>query len=68
MLPGKNFGINDNKLIARLAYVDFDGQAALRYFYKLDNDKFNMNNFKILFPKIYRGIKSLKNWFKENVT
>ena len=68
MLPGKNFGINDDKLIARLAYVDFDGQAALQYFYKLENDKFNMNDFKILFPKIYRGVKSLKNWFKENVT
>lgn len=67
MLPGKNFGFNDNKLITRLAYVDFDGKAALQYFYKLENNKFDINDFKILFPKIIRGIETLKDWVKKNL-
>ena len=27
MLPGNNFGIDDDELITRIAFVDFDGNA-----------------------------------------
>ncbi len=62
MLPGKNFGLSDESFITRIAYVDFDGQKALSY---LDNHKnINSNDFNYLFPKIYQGVKELKNWLK----
>ncbi len=66
MLPGKNFGLNDYNLITRLAFVDFDGHKALEHFYNLKKD-FNYNYFDKLFPKIYKGIKILKQWLANNL-
>ena len=34
MLPGSDFGLNEKKLITRIAYVDFNGQNALKVIYK----------------------------------
>ena len=31
MLPGSDFGINKELLISRIAFVDFDGANALKY-------------------------------------
>ena len=64
MLPGKNFGFDDEKLITRMAYVDFNGKNALTYFNA--NEFLNEKKFILLFPKIYRGIKTLKNWLIAN--
>ncbi len=62
MLPGKNFGIEDEKLITRMAFVDFDGNKALSFM--KDNSSIKDNDFNELFPKINEGIQSLKSWLK----
>ena len=62
MLPGKNFGIEDEKLITRMAFVDFDGNKALSFM--KDNSSIKDNDFNELFPKINEGILNLKSWLK----
>ena len=60
MLPGKNFGIEDEKLITRMAFVDFDGNKALSFM--KDNTSIKDDDFNELFPKINEGILNLKSW------
>ena len=63
MLPGLDFGISKDRLIARLAFVDFDGRHVLNIASKnvsLD-DKFVMEHC----PKISRGIESLIDWLNQ---
>ena len=62
MLPGKNFGIEDEKLITRMAFVDFDGNKALSFM--KDNTSIKDDDFNELFPKINEGILNLKSWLK----
>ncbi len=62
MLPGKNFGIEDEKLITRMAFVDFDGNKALSFM--KDNTSIKDDYFNELFPKINEGILNLKSWLK----
>lgn len=62
MLPGKNFGIEDEKLITRMAFVDFDGNKALSFM--IDNTSIKDDDFNELFPKINEGILNLKSWLK----
>ena len=62
MLPGKNFGIEDKKLITRMAFVDFDGNKALSFM--KDNASIKDDDFNELFPKINEGIHNLKSWLK----
>ena len=62
MLPGKNFGIEDEKLITRMAFVDFDGNKALSFM--KDNSSIKDDDFIDLFPKINEGILNLKSWLK----
>ena len=60
MLPGSDFGINKNLLISRIAFVDFDGENALKIFEesKLLNDDF----LQLTCPNIIEGIRKLKEW------
>ena len=60
MLPGSDFGLNEKKLITRIAYVDFSGQKAL----ELISKKNILSNLDIKknFPKIYKGINKLIYW------
>ena len=62
MLPAKNFGIEDEKLITRMAFVDFDGNKALSFM--KDNTSIKDDDFNELFPKIKEGILNLKSWLK----
>ena len=62
MLPGKNFGIEDEKLITRMAFVDFDGNKALSFM--KENTSIKDDDFNELFPKINEGILNLKSWLK----
>ena len=62
MLPGKNFGIEDEKIITRMAFVDFDGNKALSFM--KDNTSIKDDDFNELFPKINEGILNLKSWLK----
>ena len=60
LLPGSDFGLNHNKMIARLSFTDFDGAAFLNNIpgsKKLDNA-----DLKKYAPNIVDGISSLKKW------
>ncbi len=60
MLPGSDFGLNEKKLITRIAYVDFNGQNALKVIYK--KNKLSDLDIKNHFPKIHQGINKLTHW------
>jgi len=60
LLPGSDFGLNKNKMLARLSFTDFNGAAFLKHTLggkKLDND-----NLKKYAPNIVDGIFKLKKW------
>tara|TARA_Y100000590_G_scaffold466337_1_gene641348 strand:- start:574 stop:1824 length:1251 start_codon:yes stop_codon:yes gene_type:complete len=63
MLPGVDFGISVEKLITRIAFVDFDGKIVLEKALqtKFIDEKFIINNC----PKIVQGIKKLIDWVKQ---
>jgi len=60
MLPGSDFGLNEKKLITRIAYVDFNGQNALKVIYK--KNKLSDIDIKNHFPQIHQGINKLTHW------
>ena len=60
LLPGSDFGMPKNKMLARLSYTDFDGANFLKKFRgskKLDNA-----DLKKYAPNIVEGISKLKEW------
>jgi len=60
MLPGSDFGINKELLISRIAFVDFDGENALKI---LDESKLLNDDFlQLTCPNILEGIRKLKEW------
>ena len=60
MLPGSDFGLDNERLLSRIAFVDFDGEKALKL---IDNNDLNLS---LLCPKIIVGINKLKEWVKNN--
>ena len=62
MLPGSDFGLEGDKLLSRIAFVDFDGEEALRIISEVDLSANELLN--IICPKIVKGISILKNWIK----
>ena len=62
-LPGSDFGLEKEKMILRLAFVDFDGGKALKYLrYR---NKLEISDYKELFPMVYEGSLKIKNWVLE---
>ena len=61
MLPGSDFGLKKNKLITRIAFVDFDGAKALQEFQLFNKSTSNII-MKKLFPNIFNGVKTLLKW------
>ena len=60
LLPGSDFGLNSNKMLARLSYTDFDGNNFLNNTSgskKLDNG--DLRNYA---PNIVEGVIKLKEW------
>jgi len=60
LLPGSDFGFDQNKMLARLSFTDFDGQKFMNKIHinqKIDNDI--INEFA---PKITEGVDKLKKW------
>ena len=56
LLPGSSFGMQSQALTARLAYVDFDGQAALE---AMDTRQFRAANHA---GNMLQGIAAISNW------
>ena len=60
LLPGSDFGIEQNKMLARLSYTDFNGVDFLKNTSgskKLDND-----DLKKYAPNVVDGVSMLKSW------
>ena len=62
-LPGSDFGLEKEKMILRLAFVDFDGEKALKYL--IYKNKLEISDYKELFPMVYEGLLKIKNWVLE---
>ena len=62
LLPGSDFGIDKNKMLARLSYTDFDGASFLNN--TLGSNKLDDDNLKKNAPNIVEGINVLKEWSK----
>jgi aspartate aminotransferase len=58
MLPGSDFGLEEGKLLSRIAFVDFDGSKALKLISSVGN------SLDIICPKIVKGVSLLKEWVK----
>ena len=64
MLPGSDFGMEEDKLLSRIAFVDFDGSKALKM---ISKEKPSSDNFlDLTCPKIVKGISLLKDWLISN--
>ena len=60
MLPGSDFGMEEEKLLSRIAFVDFDGSKALEM---ISKEKSSPDSFlDLACPKILKGISLLKDW------
>jgi len=62
LLPGSDFGLESNKMIARLSYTDFDGDVFLKD--TISSKKLDNADLKKYAPNIVNGISSLKDWSK----
>ena len=64
MLPGSDFGMDEDKLLSRIAFVDFDGTKALKM---ISKEKPSPDIFlDLTCPKIAKGISLLKDWITSN--
>jgi aspartate aminotransferase len=60
LLPGSDFGLESNKMLARLSFTDFDGDNFLKNVLggkKLDDAILQKNA-----PNIVEGISKIKEW------
>jgi len=60
LLPGSDFGLNKNKMLARLSFTDFDGTGFLKN--TLGSKKLDSADLKKYAPNIVDGISALKDW------
>ena len=60
LLPGSDFGLDSNKMVARLSYTDFDGANFLKN--TLGSKKLDDDDLKKYAPNIVDGVAALKQW------
>ena len=60
LLPGSDFGLDNNKMMARLSYTDFDGSNFLKN--TLGSKKLDRVNLEKFAPNIVEGVVKLKKW------
>jgi len=60
LLPGSDFGLDNNKMVVRLSYTDFDGSNFLKNTLGSKNlDKADLEKYA---PNIVEGVIKLKKW------
>ena len=59
LLPGSDFGFNENRMLSRLSFTDFDGNEFMK---KTHNEKINNEIIEKFAPKVVEGVIKLKNW------
>ena len=60
LLPGSDFGFDQNKMLARLSFTDFDGQKFMTGI--KDGEKIDIDIINEFAPKIVEGVDKLKKW------
>jgi len=60
LLPGSDFGLDNNKMSARLSFTDFDGDSFLKNI--LGSKKLDDADLKKYAPNIVDGVSALKEW------
>ena len=60
LLPGSDFGLNSDKMTARLSYTDFDGSNFLNN--TLSSKKLDNADLEKYAPNIVEGVDRLKRW------
>ena len=60
LLPGSDFGIPKDKMIARLSFTDFNGGNFMKNISK--NKNISPNVISKFAPKVVEGTKRLKEW------
>jgi len=60
LLPGSDFGLDNNKMFARLSYTDFDGAKFLNN--TLGSKKLDEADLKKYAPNIVEGVDLIKKW------
>ena len=60
LLPGSDFGLDNNKMAVRLSYTDFDGSNFLKN--TSGSKKLDRANLEKFAPNIVEGVKKLKEW------
>jgi len=60
LLPGSDFGFDQNRMLARLSFTDFDGKKFMEEIQ--DNTKIDDTLINELAPKIVEGVDKLKKW------
>tara|TARA_B100001013_G_scaffold89988_1_gene49927 strand:- start:28 stop:1263 length:1236 start_codon:yes stop_codon:yes gene_type:complete len=60
LLPGSDFGLDSNKMLARLSFTDFDGTDFLKN--TLGSKKLDSADLKKYAPNIVDGVSALKDW------
>ena len=64
LLPGSDFGIPKEKMIARLSFTDFNGENFMKNI--SNNENISLNVIAKLAPKVVEGTKRLKDWVESN--
>ena len=65
LLPGSDFGRDAKELSARLAYVNFDGEGAIRTSMDLSKEStLTMDHISESVLDITNGIREIINWIK----
>ncbi len=60
LLPGSDFGFNKNRMMARLSFIDFDGEKFIK---ETQNEQLIKKDLILKFaPKIVEGVNRLKKW------
>tara|TARA_Y100000590_G_scaffold303895_1_gene342629 strand:+ start:319 stop:1551 length:1233 start_codon:yes stop_codon:yes gene_type:complete len=62
LLPGSDFGVDSGKMLARLSFTDFDGNAFLKN--TLGRKKLDKADLLKYAPNIVDGVARLKQWSK----
>ena len=60
LLPGSDFGLDNNKMVVRLSYTDFDGSNFLKN--TLGSKDLNKADLEKYAPNIVEGVIKLKKW------
>ena len=64
LLPGSDFGISKERMIARLSFTDFNGENFMKNI--SNNENISFNAISKLAPKVVEGTKRLKDWVESN--